>query len=101
MSGINTIQLNPPLRVSTTHGEGWAILYESYGIDFNGAFLVANLADGKMRWYDCVTEMVWQGGNFTFGIKEHKINNQLERSKNGKNRNHKKTSKRNKPRQSS
>jgi len=69
------LQLNPPIRVETVHGPGWAVLYESYGMDYNGVMLVANLEDGKMRWYDCCDagKMVWAGGNFTFGVKPAKV----------------------------
>lgn len=91
MNGNFALQLNPPIRVETVHGPGWAILYESYGIDFNGVMLVANLEDGKMRWYDCCDpeQMVWAGGNFTFGVKPSKIKSETsdEKSKEGNKKN--------------
>lgn len=76
--GNFALQLNPPIRVETVHGPGWALIYESYGIDFNGVMLVANLADGKLRWYDCADpeQMVWAGGNFTFGVKKAEVKKQ-------------------------
>lgn len=62
----HTIQLNPPIPVTTEHGEGYAMLYTDYGPLENACWTIARRSDGMIRHYN--TAQVKLSTNYTYRI---------------------------------
>lgn len=69
-------QLNPTILVETPLGKGQAIFLIDYGMHQNTCWVVALIANGIVKHFDCNDVIL--AVNYTYGMNLKKNNNNLE-----------------------